>query len=150
MIQIPAWPAIVAAWVCLAPLAAEARGRGPQAAETTTAPLEIHPPLVAEAERHLGQGNFTGRPGPWCAWAISACLKAIGLPPLASGMASSALAYGPRTSSPRPGDLAVMRGHVGIVVADRGAKIEIISGNWGGRVRLAEIDRRAVRAFVRS
>ncbi len=40
-------------------------------------------------------------------------------------------------------------GHVGIVVADLGADVEIVSGNWSHRVARARIPRRAVTAFVR-
>jgi hypothetical protein len=110
---------------------------------------------VAAFERHIGEGNFTGRPGAWCAWAVSAILRATGHRPLANGMAASALAYGPLELHPRRGDLVVMRtrrgraGHVGLVVADLGAEIEIISGNWRHKVARARISRRSVTAFVR-
>ena len=154
-----AFPALVAVGLCLSPLAAQARGPSPRpsfpAAGEASAPARFVSDIVAEAERHLGQGNFTGRPGAWCAWAVSAWLRAIGRPPLASGLAASALTYGPRTDAPRPGDLAVIRtrrgaaGHVGIVVADLGADVEIVSGNWSHRVARARIPRRAVTAFVR-
>ena len=70
-------------------------------------------------------------------------------------MAASALAYGPTTQAPLPGDLAIIAtrrgrlGHVGIVIADLGAQIEIVSGNWRHRVERARIPRRHVTAFVR-
>jgi uncharacterized protein (TIGR02594 family) len=111
--------------------------------------------LVAIAESHLGQGNFIGLPGAWCADFVSAILRAAGRKPLANRMAASALAYGPHEAAARPGDLVVMRtrrgpfGHVGIVVADDGATVDIISGNWSRRVLRAHISRRAVTAFVR-
>jgi len=105
--------------------------------------------IVAEAERHLGQGNFTGRPGAWCAWFVSAILQATGHAPLPNGMAASALAYGPRDDAPRPGDIAVMRGHVGFVVEAEGATVRIVSGNWHKRVALATLPRGAFVAFVR-
>jgi uncharacterized protein (TIGR02594 family) len=110
---------------------------------------------VAIFETHLGQGNFTGLPGAWCAWAVSAVLRATGHRPLANGMASSALAYGPHITNPKRGDLVVMQtrhgpaGHVGIVVAFAGNQIKIISGNWSHRVAYAWISRRSVTAFVR-
>jgi cell wall-associated NlpC family hydrolase len=144
---------------------AEAGGRGwqapavvipAQAAGIIQARPHVAPrDLVAAADRDLGMGNFTGLPGAWCAWAVSAWLRATGRPPLRSGMAASALAYGPLELHPRRGDLAVMRtrrgrfGHVGIVVADLGATVEIVSGNWGHRVAHARILRRSVTAFVR-
>jgi hypothetical protein len=142
-------------------LPAEARGRPWQpAGEAYSAPsfLRVSTPTrdpVAFADRDLGAGNFTGLPGAWCAWAVSAWLKASGRPPLRSGLAASALAYGPLELHPRRGDLVVMRtrrgpyGHVGLVVADLGATIEIVSGNWGHRVARARISRRSVTAFVR-
>jgi uncharacterized protein (TIGR02594 family) len=128
-----------------------------QAAQTAYAakPVRAVSSLVAEAERHLGEGNFTGRPGAWCAWFVSAILRATGRPELPNGMAASALAYGPRTRAPQPGDLAVVAtrrgrfGHVGIVVADLGWAVEIVSGNWSGRVARARISRRSVTAFVK-
>ena len=76
-------------------------------------------------------------------------------PELWNGLAVSALAYGPLELHARRGDLVVMRtrrgpyGHVGVVVADEGQEIEIISGNWLHRVALARITRRDVTAFVR-
>jgi hypothetical protein len=111
--------------------------------------------LVVVAERYLGMSNFTGLPGAWCAWAVSAWLRTTGRPALASGFAASALAYGPLKLHARRGDLVVMRtqrgpyGHVGVVIADEGEEIEIISGNWLHRVARARISRRSVTAFVR-
>jgi uncharacterized protein (TIGR02594 family) len=112
--------------------------------------------LVNEAARYVGSGKFTRLPGAWCADAVSAWLEATGKPPLRGRMAGSALAYGPRVANPQPGDLVVMRtrrspeGHVGIVVAVRGDAVEIVSGNWGGRVARATISRAQVTAFVRT
>ena len=105
--------------------------------------------IVAEAVRHLGQGNFTGRPGAWCAWFVSAILQATGRTPLPSGLAASALGYGPRTAIPRPGDIAVMSHHVGFVIEDDGATVRIVSGNWSHRVAIASLPRGAFVAFVR-
>lgn len=136
------------------PVAAEAAGRSPAAAQSISAPLELHPSLVARALRDIGRGNFTRFREAWCADAVSAWLTAVGLRPLSGHMAASALAYGPRLSAPRPGDLAVIRtrrgvyGHVGIVIADLGSSVEIVSGNWGGRVARARVARREVVAFV--
>lgn len=130
-----------------------ARGRW-YGAETVRRSVLID--TVAEFERHLGQGNFTGRPGSWCAWAVSAILVSTGHRPLASGLAASALAYGPRVASPKRGDLVIVAtragryGHVGIVVADHGATITFVSGNWSRKVSLATISRRSVTAFIRT
>lgn len=111
--------------------------------------------LVAEAEAHLGEGNFTALHAAWCARAVSEWLKAIGRKPLNSDMASAALVYGPLELHPNVGDLVVIAtrrgryGHVGIVVADLGSEVEIISGNWGNRVSRAKVSRRSVTAFVK-
>jgi len=155
------------AWAALAAIAlvaltggAEAHGRGWAAdgahtAATRPAAAGSTRDLVVVAERYLGMSNFTGLPGAWCAWAVSAWLRATGRPELSNGLAASALAYGPLELHARRGDLVVMRtrrgpyGHVGVVVADEGQEIEIISGNWLHRVARARIRRRSVSALVR-
>jgi uncharacterized protein (TIGR02594 family) len=109
--------------------------------------------VIREAERWLGSGNFTGKPGAWCAWAVSAWLQATGHRPLASGMAGSALSYGPRLSAPRIGALAVLgtrrwASHVGLVRRVEGDSIELISGNWGHRVAIGVVPRRQISAFI--
>ena len=110
--------------------------------------------LVAEiAERYVGALKFTGLPGAWCADAVSAWLRASGKPPLVNRMAASALNYGPRGNG-SPGDLAVFIGrrgayHVGVVVADLGSEVEIVSGNWDHRVARAVVSRRGL-IFVRT
>ena len=122
--------------------------RGEAASKDVGPPLELHP-LVAEAERHLGEGNFTGLPGAWCAWAVSAWLRATGHRPLASGLAASAFAYGPCLAQPEPGALAVTWRHVGIVEAvNSDGTVTTISGNWGHRVRRARLARAGL-VFVR-
>jgi uncharacterized protein (TIGR02594 family) len=112
------------------------------------------PALIAEAARWLGSGNMTGRPGAWCAWAVSFWLERTGHRPLANGLAASALSYGPHLASPRVGALAVMstrRGrahHVGIVTGIFADAVEIISGNWGRRVARALVPLSAIDAFI--
>ena len=112
--------------------------------------------VVRVAEGYLGRAKFTPYPGPWCADAVSAWLRLAGKRPLNGRMASSALSYGPLTDTPGRGDLVVMRtirgryGHVGLVVADLGAEVEIISGNWRRHVVKTRISRRSVSAFVKT
>jgi hypothetical protein len=107
----------------------------------------------AVAARYVGSGKFTQLPGAWCADAVSAWLRATGRPPLANRMAASALSYGPRSNG-APGDLAVFVGrrgyayHVGVVVADLGDSVEVVSGNWGHRVGRAIVSRRGL-VFIR-
>lgn len=111
--------------------------------------------LATIAIRYVGRGKFTRLPGPWCADAVNVWLRAAGRRPLSGRMASAALAYGPLELHPRRGDLAVVStragryGHVGIVVADLGAEIEIVSGNWGHRVARSRVPRWQIAAFVR-
>lgn len=106
--------------------------------------------LVQRALADLGRGKFTPFAGPWCADSISAWLSSIGKPPLANRMASSGLAYGPHVNSPRAGDLAIMKGHIGIVMEDMGSTIRIVSGNYSHKVSVAVLPRRAFIAFVRT
>ncbi|THD46979.1 MAG: hypothetical protein E7774_05560 [Bradyrhizobium sp.] len=111
--------------------------------------------VVAEASRWIGSGKFTGKPGPWCADAVSEWLQRSGHRPLDSRMASAALAYGPRLAGPQVGALAVLGGrygwasHVGVVSGvEPDGSIRLISGNWGSRVAEAVVSRGAVAAFV--
>jgi hypothetical protein len=60
-----------------------------------------------------------------------------------------AFLYGPRTAYPRPGDLAVMRHHVGFVEGiEPDGSIRLISGNWGHRVARSLAPRWTIVAFV--
>lgn len=110
--------------------------------------LVPEPAVLALAKRDEGMGKMTPYPGPWCADWINRILGLAGLRPLPNRLAYSALSYGPRVAHPKPGDIVVMRNHVGFVVADRGNEIEIVSGNWSRRVARAFIPRRSVIAFI--
>jgi uncharacterized protein (TIGR02594 family) len=134
-----------------------AAGRGWQgpAPSEYASPASLGADALAEAARWIGSGKMTGLPGPWCADFISFVLRRTGHAPLAGRMAADALRYGPRLSSPHPGDLAVMRtrrgwaGHVGIVEGvEPDGSIRLISGNWGHRVARSLVPRRMVVAFV--
>ena len=137
----------VIAALALLPVAAAARGHAPQVAQSISASAG-NPALLARALLDLGHGNFTGFSEPWCADAVSAWLTAIGRAPLRDHTASSALSYGPLARAPAPGDLIVMRHHVGIVIAGLGDELEIVSGNWGRQVARARVARRTALAFV--
>jgi hypothetical protein len=163
---------LLAAFAALACLClsgtAEANGRAGPAVQSFAAPVwhrgaavvgaryawRSGSDLVNEAARYVGSGKFTALPGAWCADAVNVWLRAIGKPPLASRMAGAALSYGPRGSG-APGDLAVFMGrrgyayHVGVVVADLGSEVEIVSGNWSHRVARAVLSRRGL-VFVRT
>jgi uncharacterized protein (TIGR02594 family) len=115
----------------------------------------FEPGVIAEAMRYLGASNVTGSRGAWCADYASMVLRHTGHRPLASRMASSALAYGPRVGQPRPGDLVVLntRGgyaqHVGFFAGWDHGRVVIVSGNWGHHVARAAVGPRAVAAFIR-
>jgi uncharacterized protein (TIGR02594 family) len=113
------------------------------------------PGVIAEASRFLGAGNVTGVRGPWCADYASMVLRRTGRRPLASRSAASALAYGPRVSQPRPGDLVVVgarragyAAHVGFFAGWEGGRVVIVSGNWGHRVARSSIAPQSVVAFI--
>jgi hypothetical protein len=89
--------------------------------------------LVSVALRHMGSRNFTGRRGPWCGFAMNAFAREAGMPTIGSGRAIDWRTYG-RPSGARAGAIAVFRHHVGIVTGIIGNKLQIISGNHGGRV----------------
>lgn len=148
------YSALIAVLVCMLPVSVYARGKSQQENQSIgdipkiQAPLELHP-LVAEARRYLGRGNFTGFNEAWCADAISKWLSSVGLRPLANHMVSSALSYGPNVNNPKPGDLVVLRAHVGIVEnINPDGSIGMISGNWGHRVARGIVYRNQVVAFI--
>jgi uncharacterized protein (TIGR02594 family) len=152
-----AWTASLAILLMLLASAAEARGRLAYLREKSArgGATDRAADLVGIAERYIGSRNPTGATGPWCADFISFVFRRAGRRPLSNRMAASALAYGPRERHARRGDLVVVRtrrgpyGHVGLVVADLGDWIEIVSGNWGDRVARARLPRSRVAAFVR-
>lgn len=104
-------------------------------------------PIVAEAAHFLG-GNPTGMRSNWCARFVSFILQREGRAPLPSDMAMSALHYGPRTQSPKPGDLIVMRHHVGFYEGRDHRGVHMLSGNWSHRVKRTIISLGEVVAFV--
>lgn len=92
-------------------------------------------PLVRTALADLGRGKFTAHPGPWCADALVAWGRRAGYRMPATRRAADFARYG-RPTAPRPGTIVVSRHHVGIVVAVSRGRVTMVSGNWGGRVRL--------------
>lgn len=94
-------------------------------------------PLVSTALRDLGRGKFTGKPGPWCADAAGAWLRRAGYRAPRSRRAIDYARYG-RPTSPRPGAIVVSRHHVGVVVTVNHGRVTMVSGNWGGRVRIGQ------------
>src|SRR4051812_14273998 len=82
------------------------------------------------------------RPAAWCAYFASWVTRQAGAPigrhgagiASSAGIASWAQRTGRWTHKPRPGEIAVFRGHTGIVVAVHGARMTTIDGNWSDRV----------------
>lgn len=107
---------------------------------------------VSVASRYLGT-NPTKRSRRWCAEFMNMVEKKLGRPGTGSALARSFASYGQRVSSPRPGDIAVMRrkggGHVGYVMSVSGNKVKLISGNHGRKVGVGTYPRSRVVAFVR-
>lgn len=115
--------------------------------------LSLGSSIVREALHFLGSGNPTGSRGPWCADFTSLVLKRTGHRPLANRMAGSALSYGPKTNTPKQGDLIVLRNasHVGVFMGfDRHGQVEMVSGNWSHRVKVALLPRQSVLAFIQT
>lgn len=104
------------------------------------------PPLLAAASRFLGARNFTHFHGPWCAEAVDRWLGMAGYRRLHSRRAIDFARYGRRTA-PRPGALAVMRHHVGIVVRMTARGPLLLSGNHTHRVGLGIYPRRHILAY---
>lgn len=122
---------------------------GATGARAENRPLELHP-LLAVAKRYIGRGNFTHHGGPWCRDAVNVWLRQAGYH-LAnnSRRAIDAVRLGHRVSSPRPGDLVVMRHHVTIFAGWGGRGLVGLGGNQGHRVKYSHFSQRQVVAFVR-
>lgn len=133
--------------------AARASGRDgvlPTRGETAT-PAPHAGDLLAEASRWLGQGNPTPFHEAWCRDFVNMVLERAGHP-LAdrSHLALRALRLGPRVRAPRPGDLAILPGHVTFFAGWDGEDAFLgLGGNQRNRVRVSRFARRAVIAFVR-
>lgn len=83
------------------------------------------PSLLARAMRDVGK-NPTGWSHQWCGRQMA--MWAGGGPNLARAWAS----YG-RPSSPKPGAIGVMNGHVGVVKEVKGNRVVLVSGNHAGK-----------------
>src|SRR4051812_24720914 len=91
--------------------------------------------------------------GPWCAYFASWVTRRAGAPIGArgSGIASAAgirawaLRSGRWRRLPRPGDIAVFPGHVGVVATVTGSRMTTIDGNWSNRV--TQVSRRRYEAL---
>lgn len=105
--------------------------------------------VLAEARRYLGLGNVTGSHRPWCADFVNMVLRKTGHVTSGSGMVQSMLHVGHRVSTPRPGDLVVMRNHVTIFAGYGPRGFVGVGGNQHHRVAASNFPMRSVVAFVR-
>lgn len=105
--------------------------------------------VLSEARRYLGLGNVTGSHRAWCADFVNMVLRKTGHVSSGSGMAQSLLHVGHRVSSPRPGDLVVMRGHVTIFAGYGPRGFVGLGGNQHHRVAMSNFPMHSVVAFVR-
>ena len=102
--------------------------------------------LVDVAQRYLGS-NPTGWSHKWCARFLNAVvLPQAGHRGSGSEGAISFARWG-SASGPQRGAIAVMRHHVGIVVADNGSTVTLISGNHGHRVGIGKYSKHRIIAY---
>lgn len=118
--------------------------------QTPDAPLELHPTLSV-ASRYLGGRNPTGTRGKWCRDFVNFTLRKAGYRVADhSRRARDAVRLGARVSSPRPGDIVVMRSHTTFFAGWGGRGVRGLGGNQGGgRVTLSSYPLSRVIAFVR-
>lgn len=113
-------------------------------------PVE-HSGLLQVAQRFLGAGKITRQAGPWCRDFVNLVAREAGVA-LAnnSRRAIDALGLGQHVSTPRAGDLIVLRHHVTIYAGQQGGRVIGLGGNQGhGRVKYSSYPRGGVLAFVR-
>jgi hypothetical protein len=105
------------------------------------------------------RGAVVPRPprAAWCVFFASWVTKSAGAPLGAHGSglmsADGVSAWARRTGrwrhTPRPGDVAVYTGHVGIVASVSGNRMTTIEGNWSDRVSRLYRNRSAALGFAR-
>jgi hypothetical protein len=110
------------------------------------APVGDEVKLLHVAERYVGRGNFTGFHGKWCAAAAGLWLNEAGYSRLPSLAAVSYAQYG-RPSAPKPGVVAVLPHHIGIVAKVYPTSILLLSGNHRHDVGYGVVSKRSVIAF---
>jgi uncharacterized protein (TIGR02594 family) len=106
--------------------------------------------ILAYAKRFLGGGDPTHLGMPWCKSFSNMVLTHTGHRAGPSLMAIDALKDGVRVSAPKPGDLAVLRGHVTFFVAFDGKGGFLgLGGNQHHAVSVSHFATSSVVAFVR-
>jgi hypothetical protein len=113
---------------------------------TPTASLSGDTRLLHVAERYIGGGNFTGFNGPWCAASVGLWLREAGYSRLGSLAAVDYARYG-RPSAPKPGAIAVLPHHIGVVAKVYPSSILLLSGNHRHNVGYGMVSIRRIVAF---
>lgn len=104
-------------------------------------------PWIDEARKHLGaSGSIVGMKRNWCAAFLNKVLKAAGKDGTDSLAAISFRSYGEKISV-RPGAIAVLPHHVGIVTAVHGKKVTLLSGNHRRKVAYGKYTRSRILAY---
>jgi hypothetical protein len=102
--------------------------------------------VLRVAEHYVGHGNFTGFHGKWCAAATGLWLREAGYTRLGSLAAIDYARYG-RPSTPKPGVVAVLPHHIGIVAKVYPTSILLLSGNHLHNVGYGVVSKRSIVAF---
>lgn len=87
--------------------------------------------VLAEAQKFVGDGNITGKPGKWCKWFVNLVLRRAGYRWQPSGRARDSRLLGPPTGA-HPGAIAYSAHHTAFVAAVRGPLVLLLGGNQQG------------------
>jgi uncharacterized protein (TIGR02594 family) len=145
----------IASAVVLALFVSFATGHTDQANATTVG--------VAKTYQGLHEGKHSGslsrllkvnpRKTPWCAAFANAVLKKSGKKGSGSLAAKSFFSWGTRVTSPRQGDVVIIktkRGyHVGFYVGRKGNQVLVIGGNQSNSVKVTAYSARSVAQYRR-
>lgn len=93
---------------------------------------------------------------PWCSSFVNFCMVSVGIKGTASAAARSWLDWsgGSKVKSPREGCVTVLRrgepwqGHVGFFVSESDSHVELLGGNQGNQVSIANYSRDRVLAHL--
>ena len=93
---------------------------------------------------------------PWCAAFVNGILKQAGLRGTGSNMAKSFAKYGIATTSPRKGDIVLIKtssrrgrsnGHVGIFDKFVGTRVAVLGGNQSNMVKVTHFHKKNVVSY---
>lgn len=118
---------------------------------------------VAKTYQGMTEGKHTGslskllkvnpRKTPWCAAFANAVLKKSGKKGSGSLTAKSFFGWGSKVTSPRSGDVVILRFkggyHVGFFVGRKGGQVLVIGGNQSNSVKVTAYSAKSVVQFRR-